>query len=146
MALRARQDILAFGRAVVFQKADMTSVICKRSIPQPGTTTAAMERPGRPVVFRQVPTQICPDCGGRYLDAKVVEAVYTGRGSRGNARRNRRAGVPPVSGLTVRAECHTTRLFSRFVCHAVPGEVRLLVQPPGFAVVMARGGVGGAPV
>ncbi|MCY0898792.1 MAG: type II toxin-antitoxin system MqsA family antitoxin [Firmicutes bacterium] len=54
----------------------MTCVICKRGIPQPGTTTVTVERSGALVVFRQVPAQICPDCGERYLDAEVMEAVY----------------------------------------------------------------------
>lgn len=53
----------------------MTCVICKRGIPQPGTTTVAVERPGTLVVFRQVPAQICPDCGERYLDAEAT--MYT---------------------------------------------------------------------
>ncbi|MCL6563750.1 MAG: YgiT-type zinc finger protein, partial [Firmicutes bacterium] len=35
-------------------------VICKRGIPQAGTTTVTVERPGTLVVFRQVPAQICP--------------------------------------------------------------------------------------
>ncbi|MCY0879026.1 MAG: type II toxin-antitoxin system MqsA family antitoxin [Firmicutes bacterium] len=55
----------------------MTCVICKHGIPQPGTTTVTVERPGTLVVFRQVPAQICPDCGERYLDAEVVETMST---------------------------------------------------------------------
>lgn len=54
----------------------MRCVICKRGIPQPGTATVTVERPGTLVVFRQVPAPIGPDCGERYLDSDVMEAVY----------------------------------------------------------------------
>lgn len=47
----------------------MTCVICKQAETVPGTTTITLEPdPGTLVIVRDVPAQVCPNCGESYTD------------------------------------------------------------------------------
>lgn len=46
----------------------MKCVICKHGETQPGTTTVTLEREGMTLVFKNVPAQVCENCGEAYLD------------------------------------------------------------------------------
>jgi YgiT-type zinc finger domain-containing protein len=50
----------------------MKCVICKHAETKPGTTTVTLERDGLTYVIKQVPAQVCPNCGEDYVDEKVT--------------------------------------------------------------------------
>jgi len=49
----------------------MTCVICKASQIQFGKTTVTLERGGMTVVFKEVPAQVCTNCGEAYVDEAI---------------------------------------------------------------------------
>jgi YgiT-type zinc finger domain-containing protein len=50
----------------------MKCVVCKQADTRPGATTVTLERDGSTFVVREVPAQVCPNCGEDYVDAKVT--------------------------------------------------------------------------
>jgi YgiT-type zinc finger domain-containing protein len=50
----------------------MKCVICKQAETKPGTTTVTLERDGLTCVIKQVPAQVCPNCGEDYVDENVT--------------------------------------------------------------------------
>lgn len=46
----------------------MRCVICMRGETAPGQTTVTLERNGLTLVFRNVPAQVCGNCGEAYVD------------------------------------------------------------------------------
>ena len=50
----------------------MKCVICKHAETKLGTTTVTLERDGLTYVVKQVPAQVCPNCGEDYVDEKVT--------------------------------------------------------------------------
>ena len=50
----------------------MKCVICNHGDTQPGTTTVTLERQGVTIVFRDVPAEVCENCGERYIAAEVT--------------------------------------------------------------------------
>jgi len=50
----------------------MKCVICKHAETIPGTTTVTLERGGLTYVIKQVPAQVCPNCGEDYVDEDVT--------------------------------------------------------------------------
>ena len=57
----------------------MKCVICKEGETRPGKTTTTFERAGMTLVFKNVPAQVCANCGEAYLDepisAKLLETA-----------------------------------------------------------------------
>jgi YgiT-type zinc finger domain-containing protein len=53
----------------------MKCVICKDGTTSHGLTSVMLEREGLLFVIKQVPAQICSNCGEAYLDEKVTEAI-----------------------------------------------------------------------
>ena len=53
----------------------MNCVICKRGETQRGTTTITLERGETTVVFKNVPAQVCGNCGEPYLDEEISEKL-----------------------------------------------------------------------
>ena len=57
----------------------MKCVICKQGDTQSGKTTITLERAGITVVFKNVPAQVCANCGEPYVDeetsGKLLEAA-----------------------------------------------------------------------
>ncbi len=50
----------------------MKCVVCKQADTRPGITTVTLERDGATFVIREVPAQVCPNCGEDYVDSKVT--------------------------------------------------------------------------
>jgi YgiT-type zinc finger domain-containing protein len=46
--------------------------MCKQGETQPGITTITLERDTTTVVFKNVPAQVCENCGEAYLDAETT--------------------------------------------------------------------------
>lgn len=53
----------------------MKCIVCKQTDTRPGTTTVTLERDGLTVVFKNVPAQVCPNCGEDYVDAIVADRL-----------------------------------------------------------------------
>ena len=47
-------------------------MICKQGETQPGHTTVTLERGQTVVVFRNVPAQVCANCGEAYVSEEVT--------------------------------------------------------------------------
>lgn len=54
----------------------MKCVICKTGQTHLGKTTVTLQRGEAVVVIRDVPAEICEDCGEFYLDAGVTRRIY----------------------------------------------------------------------
>ena len=54
---------------------NMTCVLCKTGHPEPGSATVTLERNSTVVVFKDVPADVCPNCGEYYLSAIVTERI-----------------------------------------------------------------------
>lgn len=50
----------------------MKCVICKHGETEAGRTTVTLERGQTVVVFRNVPAQVCANCGEAYVSEKVT--------------------------------------------------------------------------
>ena len=53
----------------------MKCVICKNGSTSPGTTTVVLNRGETAVIFKQVPADICENCGEYYLSQEVTKHV-----------------------------------------------------------------------
>ena len=53
----------------------MKCVICKQAQTTPGTTTITLERGGLTLVVKNVPAQVCPNCGEAYVDEQASGQV-----------------------------------------------------------------------
>jgi YgiT-type zinc finger domain-containing protein len=54
----------------------MKCVLCKNGVTRPGTVTVTLERGKTVVVVRDVPADVCENCGEYYLDSAVAQEVY----------------------------------------------------------------------
>ena len=50
----------------------MRCVICKQGETQPGLTTVTLERDRTVLVFRNVPAEVCANCGEAYVSEEVT--------------------------------------------------------------------------
>jgi len=50
----------------------MKCLICKLDETQPGVTTVTLERDALTLVIKDVPAQVCPNCGEAYVDERVT--------------------------------------------------------------------------
>ncbi|MBF0160354.1 MAG: type II toxin-antitoxin system MqsA family antitoxin [Magnetococcales bacterium] len=55
----------------------MKCVICKTGHTHPSTATITLQRERTVIVIRNVPAEICDDCGEYYLDDATARKVYT---------------------------------------------------------------------
>ncbi|MEA3350631.1 MAG: type II toxin-antitoxin system MqsA family antitoxin [Chloroflexota bacterium] len=57
----------------------MKCLICKQAETNPGVTTVTLERGGLTLVVKEVPAQVCPNCGEAYADedaaAELLESA-----------------------------------------------------------------------
>ncbi len=53
----------------------MRCVICKSANVTCGTTTVVLERGGCAVVFRNVPADVCPNCGEAYTSNEIASRL-----------------------------------------------------------------------
>lgn len=54
----------------------MKCAICKTGEMQPGHVTVTLQRTDTVVIIKEVPAQVCQDCGEYYLDEPVAQRVY----------------------------------------------------------------------
>jgi len=54
----------------------MKCLICKTGETNPGTTTVTLERDSTVVVIKDVPAQVCDNCGEYYLSEDVSARIY----------------------------------------------------------------------
>ena len=55
----------------------MKCVICKHGETHLGATTVTLERDGALIVIKDVPADICENCGEYYLSEETTKQVYT---------------------------------------------------------------------
>ncbi|MEN8180850.1 MAG: type II toxin-antitoxin system MqsA family antitoxin [Pseudomonadota bacterium] len=55
----------------------MKCVICKTGEIHPGATSVTLQRGGTTVVIKDVPAEICENCGEYYLSEEISERVLT---------------------------------------------------------------------
>lgn len=53
----------------------MICLICKQGEPRPGHATATMQRGGCTVIFKDVPADVCENCGEYYLSDSVTREL-----------------------------------------------------------------------
>ena len=53
----------------------MKCIVCKSGETRPGTTTVTLERDGLTLVMKEVPAEICINCGEDYVDESVVHDI-----------------------------------------------------------------------
>lgn len=53
----------------------MKCVICHNGETRPGTADKAMSHEGMTLVVKNVPAEICENCGERYFDAEVTREL-----------------------------------------------------------------------
>jgi YgiT-type zinc finger domain-containing protein len=51
----------------------MKCIVCKQADTRPGVTTVTLERRDATLVFKEVPAQVCPNCGEDYVDESVAD-------------------------------------------------------------------------
>ena len=54
----------------------MKCQICKTGETKSGTTTVTLERENTVVVIKEVPAQVCDNCGEYYLSEEVSSRIY----------------------------------------------------------------------
>lgn len=50
----------------------MKCVVCKQAETQPGLATVTLQRGESTFVVKDVPAQVCPNCGEEYVDSSVA--------------------------------------------------------------------------
>ncbi len=53
----------------------MTCAICKLGVSKPGSVTVTLQRGETTVILKQVPAEICDNCGEYYLSADISKRV-----------------------------------------------------------------------
>ena len=53
----------------------MTCVICKEGRTFDGTATVTLERSGSVIVIKEVPAEVCENCGEYYLSEATTEKI-----------------------------------------------------------------------
>jgi YgiT-type zinc finger domain-containing protein len=54
----------------------MNCVICKTGVTAPGIKSFMLEKGSSILIVKDVPAQICNQCGEAYFDAKTTKALY----------------------------------------------------------------------
>ncbi|MCK4764098.1 MAG: type II toxin-antitoxin system MqsA family antitoxin [Candidatus Aminicenantes bacterium] len=53
----------------------MECVICKSGSAHPGVTDVVLQRGDTTIIFKNVPADVCKNCGEYYLDETVTEEI-----------------------------------------------------------------------
>lgn len=56
----------------------MKYIICRQAEVISGRTTVTLERGGLSLVIKDVPAQVCPNCGEAYIDSAVTARLLAG--------------------------------------------------------------------
>ena len=65
----------------------MKCVVCKHGETHPGHTTVTLEKNGGALIVRNVPAQVCENCGEAYVSAEITRSLLE------SAHQTLRAGV-----------------------------------------------------
>ena len=60
-----------------YPEESMKCVICKHGDTRDGTTTATLDREGMTLVIKDVPAQVCDNCGEDYVDESVAREILS---------------------------------------------------------------------
>jgi YgiT-type zinc finger domain-containing protein len=52
-------------------------MICKHGETKQGTTTVTLEKGSSTIVFKEVPAQICDNCGEKYIDKTTTKELLS---------------------------------------------------------------------
>jgi len=55
----------------------MKCMICKHGETKQGTTTVTLEKGSSTIVFKEVPAQICDNCGEKYIDKATTKELLS---------------------------------------------------------------------
>jgi len=55
----------------------MKCMICKHGETKRGTTTVTLEKGSSTIVFKEVPAQICDNCGEKYIDEDTTKELLS---------------------------------------------------------------------
>jgi len=55
----------------------MRCMICKHGETKKGTTTVTLEKGSSTIVFKEVPANICDNCGEKYIDNSVTKELLS---------------------------------------------------------------------
>ena len=55
----------------------MRCMICKNGETKKGTTTVTLEKGSSTIVFKEVPANICDNCGEKYIDNSVTKELLS---------------------------------------------------------------------
>ncbi|MDO9036446.1 MAG: type II toxin-antitoxin system MqsA family antitoxin [Methanoregula sp.] len=55
----------------------MKCVVCKNGETKKGTTTVTFDRDGITLVVKEVPAQVCTNCGEDYVDGTVTREILS---------------------------------------------------------------------
>ncbi len=53
----------------------MKCMICKHGETKEGTTTVTLEKGNSTIVFKEVPAEICDNCGEKYMDESTTKGL-----------------------------------------------------------------------
>ncbi len=53
----------------------MKCVICKHGETKKGSTTVTLEKDNSTIVFKEVPAQLCDNCGEKYIDEDTTKEL-----------------------------------------------------------------------
>ena len=53
----------------------MKCMICKHGETKQGTTTVTLEKGSSTIIFKEVPAQICDNCGEKYIDESTTKEL-----------------------------------------------------------------------
>ena len=53
----------------------MKCIVCKHGDTSEGTVTITLEKGNTTIVFKEVPAQICDNCGEQYIDETVTKEL-----------------------------------------------------------------------
>lgn len=54
-----------------------TCPTCKNGTLKPGTTTVTLERTGALIIFKEVPADVCDNCGADFLSSETSKILYS---------------------------------------------------------------------
>lgn len=63
------------GRRLFNEEDEMKCPICKHGETHPGEATVTLERDGMAIVFRNVPADVCDNCGEAFHAESVTKAL-----------------------------------------------------------------------
>jgi YgiT-type zinc finger domain-containing protein len=55
----------------------MRCILCKQGDVRPGKVTVILQRGDTTVIIKEVPGEICENCGEYYLDEHITEQVFS---------------------------------------------------------------------